>query len=429
MAQMTEIRVLNKDLEFDGIIDIYESFIWNERYNECGDFEIYTQMDPQILEIVQIGDYLEIEESEYAMIVESVVLEHDYEQGNHITIKGRSLESILDRRIIWSHCVFSNIGLGSLIKTLLYNSIIEPTDTERKINNFIFHEPIDESIENIKLESVQFYGENLYDVVSALCQANGIGFKIVIENNNYVFYLYSGKDRTYNQDVNPYVVFSPEYDNILNTNFLNSAQIIKNVCLVLGEGEGNDRTAVKVNVSDAPTGINRREMCIEGNISSTGQDTFEPYEKQLYEKGKDALLSNQFVESYDAQINPRPIYIYKEDYDLGDIVQIVNDFGIESTTRVSEYIRSYSTSGIDVYPTFMYDNSGSQSMNYSTIHTSSGGGGGGGGGGTGTFDHNVLTNRDLPDQHPIKAITSLENELDIRPDEAITAEELNTILV
>lgn len=368
MAQMAEIRVLNKDLEFDGIIDIYESFIWNERYNECGDFEIYTQMDPYILEMVQIGDYLEIEESEYAMVVESMVIEHDYEQGNHITIKGRSLESILDRRIIWDYCIFENIGIGSLVKTLLTREIINPTDSDRKISNFIFSEPVEEAIENIKLQSVQFYGENLYDVIVSLCQTYKIGFKINIVDSNLVFSLYSGKNRTYDQDINPYVVFSPEYDNILNTNFLNSSQAQKNVCLVLGEGEGKDRTAVKVNTTDTVTGIDRKEMAISESITSSGQDSFEPYEKQLYEKGKEALLSNQFVESYDAQINPRPIYIYGVDYGLGDIVQISNDFGLESVTRVSEYIRSYSTSGIDTYPTFVYDGSDQTGSTYSTIN-------------------------------------------------------------
>ena len=473
---MAEIRVLNKNLEFDGIIDIYESFIWTERFNEYGDFELYTQMDPYILDTVQIGDYLEIADSDYVMVVESVVLDHDYEQGNHITIKGRSVESILDRRVIWDYCIFNNVGLGSLIKTLLINAIINPADASRKIDNFIFDEPVDESIENIRLQSVQFYGENLYSVISALCQTYKIGFKITIVNkvvmekasgitdltntkwylnntpdlssledelsinfisngseytyfglyddgiyyntsqaetniygnnayvdeayrtieiiggqhstnadlitwlqNNaslivgdvpsFLFSLYSGKDSTYAQDVNPYVVFSPDFDNVLNTNFINSDQALKNICLVLGEGEGEDRTAVKVNTNQENiSGINRREMSISESITSSGQDSFEPYEKQLYEKGKEALLSNQFLESYDAQINPRPIYIYGVDYGLGDIVQISNDFGLESVTRVSEYIRSYSTSGIDTYPTFVYDGSDQTGASYNTIN-------------------------------------------------------------
>lgn len=37
---------------------------------------------------------------------------------------------------------------------------------------------------------------------------------------------------------------------------------------------------------------------------------------------------------------------------MGDIVQIVNEFGIESKSRVIEVVRSQSTEGIDIYPTF-----------------------------------------------------------------------------
>ena len=35
---------------------------------------------------------------------------------------------------------------------------------------------------------------------------------------------------------------------------------------------------------------------------------------------------------------------------------------------------------------------------------------------TGTFDHNELINRDLPDQHPISAITGLQEALDSKAD-------------
>lgn len=46
---------------------------------------------------------------------------------------------------------------------------------------------------------------------------------------------------------------------------------------------------------------------------------------------------------------------------------------------------------------------------------------------TGTDDHAKLINRDLPDQHPIGAITGLEGELDTIP-RAMTQEELLDIL-
>lgn len=45
-----------------------------------------------------------------------------------------------------------------------------------------------------------------------------------------------------------------------------------------------------------------------------------------------------------------------------------------------------------------------------------------------TTDHTVLTGRDADDQHPIKAITNLEPELDFRPNSALTNEDILNIL-
>ena len=35
-----ELTVLNTNLDAVSIIDVYESFIWTDRYYACGDFEI-----------------------------------------------------------------------------------------------------------------------------------------------------------------------------------------------------------------------------------------------------------------------------------------------------------------------------------------------------------------------------------------------------
>lgn len=43
-------------------------------------------------------------------------------------------------------------------------------------------------------------------------------------------------------------------------------------------------------------------------------------------------------------------------------------------------------------------------------------------------DHSVLTHRDDPDQHPIKAITRLQEELAARTDRAMTNTEIDDIL-
>lgn len=48
--------------------------------------------------------------------------------------------------------------------------------------------------------------------------------------------------------------------------------------------------------------------------------------------------------------------------------------------------------------------------------------------GSGTMYHDRLNNRDLPDQHPISAITRLESELEARPDERLTNSDIYNIM-
>lgn len=48
--------------------------------------------------------------------------------------------------------------------------------------------------------------------------------------------------------------------------------------------------------------------------------------------------------------------------------------------------------------------------------------------GGGTMEHDRLRNRELPDQHPIEAVTSLEGELEIRPSERLSNMEIYEII-
>ena len=45
-------------------------------------------------------------------------------------------------------------------------------------------------------------------------------------------------------------------------------------------------------------------------------------------------------------------YNYKEDYNLGDIVNIVNEYGISINVRISEVIENQDDNGYTMEPTF-----------------------------------------------------------------------------
>ena len=72
----------------------------------------------------------------------------------------------------------------------------------------------------------------------------------------------------------------------------------------------------------------------------------------LQQRGEEVLKKYIFVESFDGQIeNNNSMFKYKQDYYLGDIVQIVNEYGMETRSRVTEIIQSQSSYGIRIYPT------------------------------------------------------------------------------
>ena len=120
---------------------------------------------------------------------------------------------------------------------MLNENVISPSDSNRKISNFIFKESTDSAITKLKLEA-QYTGDNLYDVIQKICEEQGIGFKITLnDKKQFVFELYAGFDRSYDQTENPYVIFSPKFENIINSNYIESKASLKTVTLVGGEGE------------------------------------------------------------------------------------------------------------------------------------------------------------------------------------------------
>lgn len=285
-----DVTVLNTNLDAISIVDVYESFIWTDRYYEYGDFELFTSMTDTILSYIRQDYYLQSRESEHVMIIEKIRINSDSENGNHITVTGRSLESILDRRIVWGQKTITG-NLQNGIRTLLNENVISPADNKRRISNFIFEASTDPAITSLKIDA-QYTGDNLYDVINKICSERSIGFKVTLNNNKqFVFKLYAGADRSYDQSVNPYVIFSPKFENIINSNYVESKSALKTVTLVGGEGEGSAR---KYTTVGGGSGLNRRELFTDArDISSDVGDgvvlSDAAYTAQLQQRGKEKL--------------------------------------------------------------------------------------------------------------------------------------------
>src|SRR5699024_7183007 len=308
-------------------------------------------MTQDILNYIKTDNYIQRVGSDRVMIIEEIRIDTDSETGNHITITGRSLESILDRRVVWSQTTISG-NLQNGLKKLINENIISPSKEERKISNFIFKDSTDSQIIGLTVEA-QYTGDNLYDVISKVCEEKSIGFKVSLnESKQFVFELYAGADRSYEQTNYPYVVFSPNFDNIINSNYLESKENLKNVALVGGEGE---RTARKYLAIGNTSGLDRRELFVDPrHISSEGEDgqtlTTEQYNEVHNQRGNEYLADYTGLVSFEEAVETNIMYRYGVHFFDGDIVQIANEYGHEAKVRILEVVISENDEGNSVYP-------------------------------------------------------------------------------
>ena len=357
------MNLLVLDTNFQPVLtlDVFESFIWTDRYCNYGDFEVYTAVDMSLFDALQKDYYIYSKDSEHVMIIEEKRIDTDNEMGNHLTISGRSLESILDRRIIWAPTVLTG-NFQNGIKKLLDENAIIPSNSARTINNLVFQASTDPAITALTID-IQVNGENLYDVIQVLCDSNDLGFKITLnEDNEFVFQLYSGVDRSYGQTSVPYVVFSPRFENLINTSYAESKSGFKTTALVAGEPVSTEEnaplktTVAEIETEDPWTGLDRREMYVNaGDVrSKVGEETLSPatYLSHLEEKGYEALMDALQLPLFEGQVDTTMLFKYGMDFYMGDIVQLRNEYGMEARSRVTEMVHSISTSGVDIYPTF-----------------------------------------------------------------------------
>ncbi len=352
------LYIKNMEFETVGVIDTAESVIWRETYVGCGDFELYLVADNTYMEMLKDHFYVMRDDSKAWMIIESRQIITDIEGGNYLIVKGRSLESIIGRRIVWSQTNLYG-RVHEVIKRLLTENIVNPKQPPRKINNFVISGTASAYNATIGMPLVdkQISYKGLQDTIDELCIQYGIGYCIeVVNRDEFWFSLYAGEDRSYNQTRNPYVVFSPDFENLISSEYLYDKTNYKNSILVGGEGEGTARKTVSAGPKPDvwPSGLYRYEMFADARNASTNNGAISnaKYIEMLRKDGYEELAERQPNEMFSGKVDYQTPYTYGVDYELGDIVQVENEYGISATARITEVIESENETGYNIIPTF-----------------------------------------------------------------------------
>lgn len=382
---MKEIILLDKNLKKLYPVDQFSSFIWAPKYNDIGDCELVITASNENLKKIRECKYISYSDDEMDCEITKIELKNDEEQGDQLIVTGTDLKDILNQRIVEKQTNFNGY-VEDYIRLLINDSIINPTNKDRKIENFILDKKINFK-EKIQQQVTYDY---VGDKIKELCEQFDLGYKVVIKDGKLVFSLYEGKDRS------QYINFSPNFGNLLTSDYVQESGNMKNVALIAGEGEGTARTKITIG---SGVGINRKELYVDARDISSKIDydelksnypngkivtinnifyyqvnnvniaeiTYDEkkevkecilcsdiYIQNLKNKGYDKMTEYVSSESFSGEINSFKNYTYKKDYNLGDVIRISNDYGITIKARITEMIESMDENGYKLSPTFEY---------------------------------------------------------------------------
>ena len=328
-----EIRIYDSELYFQGVMENQTSLIWNRKYFEAGNFELYTPITEDNLKLMKKGNIIWMRGSDDAGVIEDIKLEESNDK-NEITAKGRFLSSYMDRKLIKGVKNFKGTVENAMRE--LYSDDPIPLVELGELQDF------PETVE------FQVSYKNLLTYENKLARSGALGFRFKpkFDERKILFEIYKGVDRTTAQGINNRVIFSESYNNLNNAIYRENTQLYKNVAYVGGEGG-------KIVVVGDAEGLERREIFVDAkDIQSDGLSSAE-YEALLRTRGEEALANNRIENTFECNTGADANFQYKKNYDLGDIVTVKKKkWDIAVNERITEIREIYEFGGRRIEPTF-----------------------------------------------------------------------------
>lgn len=343
------------------VIEGFNSFIWTERYSAYGDFQIITKSTFNNRQLLAPDTWLGRTDSKYLMQIKTVTDAVD-DQGNKlITVVGKSMEALLLDRVAYPALIDTTTtpnwvltGTPGNIAREMFNQIccVGALSTSDSIPQFSFgsiYPPgnLGESTDTI---SVAVTPDYLYNSLKSVCDAYGLGFRLIrggtpISPRVY-FEVYVGNNRTLNQSSLPPVVFDPDMENLADVNQVTSTDQNKTVAYVFAQNGSAIVYAPNVNPDDQAA--SRRVLLVNSSNTNPAGPVLTA---ELEQEGTQALAMQTTIYSFDGTVPQSNGYVYGVDYNLGDLVEERVSDGNGNQMIVTEQIFSSDNTGETSYPT------------------------------------------------------------------------------
>ena len=294
-----EVRIYNPELELQGVIDEFSSLIWIRRYQTPGEFELRTPYAAESKNLLIPENIVQKFDGEE--VVEAGVIENLQMNKDQIVVKGRFLESYLERRLIKETQYYTGNAEDSL-RRIVSNMVPIPLLTlgaDRGLSE--------------RLEFQATY-KTVLSIVQKVCKGTTLGFRIRpdFSSRNLYFEVYKGADRTSSAAAK--VIFSEKYDNLLNEVYTYDSTNYRTKVFVT-QLVNDVRTAYSVG---GGSGLGLREVHAATQVDTNGRTAAE-IRQSMERQGQRVLEARTVNESFTFSTDADSPFKYRTDYDIGDL--------------------------------------------------------------------------------------------------------------
>lgn len=336
-----EMYVLDKELNLVGVLSGYEAIIWQDILDKPGKFEAEFLFTERINGMLQRKNIIYKKDEMQAGVINYKHIKLDKQGSTRIRIKGTMANVYTKRRIIWEKMVLSGTS-EEVMRELVDKQLINPEDPMRRMPKIRLGGlcGVDDYIEK------QVTHSNVQETLTDIAAAAGIGYRLRLNLQEKVFYfeVIKGADRTLGT-MQP-CIFNRELHNVYTQEYYEDDSNFRNVCLVGGAGEDENRvTEIVGNAS----GIDRHEMYYSAAFLKDEGQTEEIYREQLRQKGNEKLKDYYLVKSFTSKIKPEKA----KKCALGDLVTCRDRvWGIHIDTQIKMIEKHLSKDEKEIYFTF-----------------------------------------------------------------------------
>lgn len=334
--------------------EAYDSARWTERSQEAGEVEISAKLSSGLRELLPPGSRISHIDTDCIMFIENHNIIESSEEDPTITITGRDLKSILERRIVGANLGWNNPAPP--MEEYTTGSVQQKIQIETLINDHILASEVADAEDELPYLQAIAVGTSptgvvqvikrqvLYDAVMDLLKQYDLSLLPSRSGDEGLLIVQDGADRS------DEVIFTWSIGDIDDAEYLFSDKSLKNVAYVVGKW-------VEEFVYTGANKWDRRVMLVDGsdldqNFSAapTGGD-LTTVRSKMYTRGEQALLSQIETNLVQVTVSNNARYKYGTDFGLGDIVSLSGSYGVLEPRRVTEYTLIQDENGESGHPT------------------------------------------------------------------------------